>query len=108
MREFLVIFSLICQLEDAALPLELAWLGISVPLPAILIPAGFFLSVTFTPDAGVLVLAFSVALLGVGLVRAQNSRFTEGTMRRYVGQKLVDGPRFSRLSSIFPPQITHL
>jgi hypothetical protein len=79
----LVILSLICQMlvEHAALGPELAWLvRIGVPSAAILIPLGFFLSVTFTPDrpnqwiwslyAGALVLAVSVVLLGVGLIRA--------------------------------------
>jgi hypothetical protein len=58
-----------------------AWLvRIGVPLAAILIPLGFFLSVAFTPDrpngwirslyAGALVLAISVVVLGVGLIRA--------------------------------------
>ena len=47
---------------------------------AILIPLGFFLSVAFTPDrpnewiwslyAGALMLAISVVVLGVGLIRA--------------------------------------
>ena len=51
-----------------------------VPLAAILIPLGFFLSVAFSPDrpnewirslyAGALVLAISVVVLGVGLIRA--------------------------------------
>jgi hypothetical protein len=79
----LVILSLICQIfvEHAALGPGLGWLvRIGVPLSAILIPAGFFLSVAFTPDrpnewiwslyAGVLVLAVSVIVLAVGLVRA--------------------------------------
>jgi hypothetical protein len=79
----LVILSLICQIlvEHAALGPQLAWLvRIGVPFAAILIPLGFFLSVTFTPDrpnqwiwslyAGALVLAVSVVLLGVGLIRA--------------------------------------
>jgi hypothetical protein len=79
----LVILSLICQIfvEYAALGPGFAWLvGIGVPLAAVLIPLGFFLSVTFTPDrpnewiwslyAGALVLAISVVVLGVGLIRA--------------------------------------
>ncbi len=78
----LVILSLICQIcvEHAALRLQLAWMvRIGVPLAAILIPLGFFLSVAFTPDrpnewirslyAGALVLAISVIVLGVGLIR---------------------------------------
>lgn len=79
----LVILSLICQMfvEHAALGPELAWLvRIGVPAAAILIPLGFFLSVTFTPDrpnkwiwslyAGAVVLAICVVVLGVGLIRA--------------------------------------
>jgi len=79
----LVILSLICQIfvEHAALRPEFTWLvRIGVPLAAILIPMGFFLSVAFTPDrpnewirslyAGALVLALSVIVLGVGLIRA--------------------------------------
>jgi hypothetical protein len=79
----LVILSLICQMfvEHAALGPGFAWLvRIAVPLAAILIPLGFFLSVTFTPDrpnewiwplyAGALVLAISVVVLGIGLIRA--------------------------------------
>jgi hypothetical protein len=78
----LVILSLICQIfvEHAALGPQLAWLvRIGVPLAAILIPLGFFLSVASTPDrpnkwitslyAGALVLAISVVVLGVGLIR---------------------------------------
>jgi len=79
----LVILSLICQIfvEHAALNPGLAWMvRIGVPLAAILIPLGFFLSVTFTPDrpnqwiwslyAGAIVLAISVVVLGIGLIRA--------------------------------------
>lgn len=79
----LVILSLICQMfvEHAALAPALAWLvRIGVPLAAILIPMGFFLSVAFTPDrpnkwilslyAGAIVLAISVVVLGVGLILA--------------------------------------
>jgi hypothetical protein len=79
----LVILSLICQIfvEHAALGPGFTWLvRIGVPLAAILIPLGFFLSVAFTPDrpnewirslyAGALVLALSVIVLGVGLIRA--------------------------------------
>jgi len=78
----LVILSLICQVfvEQAALAPGFAWLvRIGVPLAAILIPVGFFLSVAFTPDrpnqwiwslyAGALLLATSVVVLGVGLIR---------------------------------------
>jgi hypothetical protein len=79
----LVILSLICQIfvEYAVLGPGFAWLvRIGVPLAAILIPLGFFLSVAFTPDrpnewiwslyAGALMLAISVVVLGVGLIRA--------------------------------------
>jgi uncharacterized BrkB/YihY/UPF0761 family membrane protein len=79
----LVILSLICQIfvEYAALGIGFAWfVRIGVPLSAILIPLGFFLSVAFTPDrpnrwlwslyAGALILAISVVVLGVGLIRA--------------------------------------
>ena len=79
----LVILSLVCQIfvEHAALAPAFAWLArIGVPLAAILIPAGFFLSVAFTPDrpnrwilslyAGAVVMAISVVVLGVGLIRA--------------------------------------
>jgi hypothetical protein len=79
----LVILSLICQLfvEHAALEPGFAWLvRVGIPMAAILIPLGFFLSVAFTPDrpnrwiwslyAGALVLAISVVVLGVGLIRA--------------------------------------
>lgn len=79
----LVILSLICQIfvEQAALGPGLAWLvRVGVPLSAILIPLGFFLSVAFTPErpsrwilaiyAGAVVLAVSVVLLGVGLIRS--------------------------------------
>ncbi len=75
----LVILSLLCQMfvEYAALGPGFAWLvRIGVPLAAILIPLGFFLSVSFTPDrpnewiwslyAGAMVLAISVVVLGVG------------------------------------------
>ena len=78
-----MILSLICQIfvEHAALGPEFAWLvRIGVPLAAILIPLGFFLSVAFTPDrpnkwiwslyAGALVLAINVVVLGIGLIRA--------------------------------------
>jgi uncharacterized BrkB/YihY/UPF0761 family membrane protein len=69
--------------EEEAVKAEpgFAWLvRIGVPLAAILIPLGFFLSVSFTPDrpnkwiwslyAGALVLAVSVVVLGIGLIRA--------------------------------------
>jgi len=79
----LAILSLICQMfvEHSALAPVLAWLvRIGVPLAAILIPLGFFLSVAFTPDrpnkwilslyAGAIVMAISVVVLGVGLILA--------------------------------------
>ncbi len=80
----IVIFSLICQVlvDSIILPAPLAWaVRIGIPAAAILIPAGFFLSVV-SPRAerpngmiqlvyvGALVLAISVVILGVGLVRA--------------------------------------
>ena len=78
-----VILSLICQvLADAAtLPTPLMWLArIGVPAAAILLPLGFFLSMTSptatAPNgfvnfiyAGAVVLAASVLTLGVGLLR---------------------------------------
>jgi hypothetical protein len=58
---------------------------IGVPLAVILTPLGFLLSVAFTPDrpnkwiwslyAGALVLAISVIVLGVGLIRLVTSSF---------------------------------
>ena len=79
----LVILSLICEIvaEHAALGPGFVWLvRIAVPLAAILIPLGFFLSVSFTPDrpnqwiwsvyAGALSLAIGVLVLGIGLIRA--------------------------------------
>ena len=80
----IVILSLVCQvLADAAvLPASLLWLvRIGVPLSAILISAGFFLSMP-SPAAtqpnglvaliyvGAVVLALSVVALGVGLLRS--------------------------------------
>jgi len=80
----IVILSLICEvLVDAIiLPVPLAWIvRIGVPAAAILIPAGFFLSVapprSVSPNGairlvyfGAAILAISVLILGVGLVRA--------------------------------------
>jgi hypothetical protein len=79
----LVILSLICQIfvEHAVLgPGSVCLVRIGVPLSAILISLGFFLSVAFTPDrpnvwiwslyVGALVLAISVVVLGIGLIRA--------------------------------------
>ncbi len=68
-------------MEYAALGPGIAWLvRIGVLLAAILIPLGFFLSVATTPDrpnewiwslyAGAVLLAISVVVLGVGLIRA--------------------------------------
>lgn len=83
----IVILSQVCQvLADAAmLPGPITWLVRGgVPLAAILIPLGFFLSVT-SPTAsqpggavgliyaGAVVLAASVLTLGVGLLRAAAS-----------------------------------
>jgi hypothetical protein len=80
----IVILSLICQLlaDSALLPASLLWaVRIAVPLAAILIPAGFFLSMlppTATqPGAavgliyvGTVSLALGVLVLGVGLLRS--------------------------------------
>ena len=80
----IVILSLICQVlvDSIFLPGALAWtVRIGVPAAAILIPLGFFLSVAHPrserPNGaiqlvylGAAVLAVSVLILGVGLVRA--------------------------------------
>jgi Ni,Fe-hydrogenase I cytochrome b subunit len=79
----IVILSLICQLlaDSAVLPVPLLWfVRIGVPISAILISAGFFVSVgpptTIEPNrlvaliyVGALLLAISVLALGVGLLR---------------------------------------
>jgi hypothetical protein len=79
----IVLLSLICQvLADAAsLPTPLLWVArIGVPLAAILMPLGFFLSMpspmATEPNglisliyAGAAVLALSVVILGIGLLR---------------------------------------
>jgi hypothetical protein len=80
----IVILSLICQLlaDNAGLSGSLIWLArIGVPLAAILIPLGFFLSVPL-PTAtqpngaislvyvGAMALAVSVLTLGIGLLRS--------------------------------------
>jgi hypothetical protein len=84
----IVILSLLCQvLADAAtLPACLVWIArIAAPLAAILIPAGFFLSMlqptAAQPSAavgliyaGALVLAAGVLLLGIGLIRSAYPR----------------------------------
>ena len=80
----IVILSLICQVlvDSIILPDALAWIvRIGVPAAAILIPAGFFLSVapprSERPNGaiqlvylGAVILAISVLILGAGLVRA--------------------------------------
>jgi hypothetical protein len=80
----IVILSLVCQvLADAAtLPDALLWMvRIGIPAAAILMPLGFFLSMpspeTTQPNRfisliylGALVLAGSVAILGIGLLRS--------------------------------------
>ena len=80
----IVILSLICQVlvDSIILPGPIAWVvRIGVPAAAILIPAGFFLSVASPrseyPNGtirlvylGALVLALSVFILGVALVHA--------------------------------------
>jgi len=79
-----VILSLICQIlaDSATLPEPLLWLArIGVPLAAILLPAGFFLSMTSPAAvqrngfvvliyAGAASLAAGVLTLGVGLLRS--------------------------------------
>jgi hypothetical protein len=78
-----VILSLVCQLlaDSATLPQPWMWVArIGVPVAAILIPAGFFLSMTSptatAPNglvsliyAGMAALAASVITLGIGLLR---------------------------------------
>jgi hypothetical protein len=79
-----VILSLVCQIlaDSATLPEPLVWLArIGAPLAAILIPMGFFLSMT-SPSAtqpnglvsliyvGIAALAASAVTLGIGLLRA--------------------------------------
>jgi hypothetical protein len=79
----IVILSLVCQIlaDSAALPTPLLWMArIGVPAAAILMPLGFFLSMTSSsatePNGfvsliyvGAIVLAVSVVTLGVGLLR---------------------------------------
>lgn len=80
----IVILSLVCQIlaDAAALPSPLLWaIRIGVPLSAILISAGFFLSV-LSPTAtqasgavsliyaGAIILALGVVTLGIGLLRS--------------------------------------
>jgi hypothetical protein len=79
-----VLFALVCQIlaDSATLPPPWLWVArIGVPLAAILIPAGFFLSMT-SPTAirpnglvtliyvGIVSLAASVITLGIGLLRS--------------------------------------
>lgn len=78
-----VILALVCQIlaDSANLPVPWLWLArIGVPLAAILIPMGFFLSMTSPaagePNAwmgliyvGAVALAASVLTLGIGLLR---------------------------------------
>ena len=80
----IVILSLVCQVlaDGALLPASLLWTArIAVPLAAILMPLGFFLSMgspTATQPngavgliyAGAVVLGVGVLLLGVGLIRS--------------------------------------
>ena len=80
----IVILSLICQVlvDSIILPEPIAWVvRVGIPVAAILIPAGFFLSVASPrserPNGminlvylGALILALSVLILGVGLVHA--------------------------------------
>src|SRR3984885_10875189 len=77
----IVILSLVCQVlaDSASLPSWLLWfVRVGIPLSAILISAGFFISVP-SPDAihpngfvsmiylGAVVLALGVVVLGIGL-----------------------------------------
>jgi len=79
-----VILSLVCQLlaDAATLPTPWMWVArVGVPVAAILIPAGFFLSMT-SPTAtepnglisliyaGIVALAAGVLTLGIGLLRS--------------------------------------
>jgi hypothetical protein len=79
----IVILSLVCQIlaDSAALPNPVLWaVRLGVPVSAILIPAGFFLSM-LSPTAtqpgsavsliylGAVILALAVVSLGIGLVR---------------------------------------
>jgi len=80
----IVILSLICQVlvDSINLPEVLAWLvRIDVPAAAIVMPLGFFLSVNSPRSdrpngaiqlvyVGAIILAISVLILGIGLVRA--------------------------------------
>lgn len=81
----IVILSLVCQVlvDGASLPDPLAWfVRLGVPLAAILIPLGFFVSVASPQStepnsainliyAGAVILALSVVTLGVGLLRGR-------------------------------------
>jgi len=83
----IVILSLVCQIlaDSAVLPSLLVWfVRIGVPVSAVLIPSGFFLSM-LPPAAtqpsravaliysGAVILAISVITLGVGLLRPSAS-----------------------------------
>jgi hypothetical protein len=80
----IVILSLICQLlaDSAALPSSLVWfIRVALPLSAILISAGFFVSMA-SPGAsqpngfvsliylGAVILALGIVALGIGLLRS--------------------------------------
>jgi len=83
----IVILSLVCQIlaDSAVLSAPLVWfVRIGVPLSAILISAGFFLSVPQPSSAepgaavrliyvGAVILATSVITLGIGLIRTSPS-----------------------------------
>jgi hypothetical protein len=79
-----VILSLVCQILADSATLSMPWLWVAragVPAAAILLPAGFFLSMT-SPTAtqpngfialiyvGIALLAAGVLTLGIGLLRA--------------------------------------
>jgi hypothetical protein len=83
----IILLSLICQLltDAATLPYWLLWLvRLGVPAAAILMPLGFFLSMP-SPSAtapnravsliyvGAVLLALSVVILGIGLLRGPNA-----------------------------------
>ena len=79
-----VILSLVCQIlaDSTNLPIALLWVArLGIPAAAILLPLGFFLSMASptanTPNRavsliylGAALLAISVLILGIGLLRA--------------------------------------
>jgi len=83
----IVILSLVCQIvaDSAALPSPLVWFArIGVPFSAVLISAGFFFSMPLPAATeangtvrliyvGAVILAISVIMLGIGLIRPSPS-----------------------------------